>query len=67
MLTKLTDGAIKALLGALKVVLLVMVLIALVAWAKTHPASAQDALNKVANAVIAIITWVADWITRELS
>ena len=67
MFTKLTDGAVKALLGAIKVVLLVVVLIALVAWAKANPDAAQAVLNKVADAVAAIISWVADWITRELS
>jgi|tagenome__1003787_1003787.scaffolds.fasta_scaffold18718336_2 ABC-type nitrate/sulfonate/bicarbonate transport system substrate-binding protein len=67
MFTKLTDGAVKALLGAIKVVLLVVVLIALVAWAKANPDAAQAVLNKVADAAAAIISWVADWITRELS
>jgi hypothetical protein len=67
MLTKLTDGAIKAVVGAIKIVLLFVVLIALVAWAKTNPDSAEAVFNKVADAVAAIISWVADWITRELS
>jgi hypothetical protein len=67
MLTKLTDGAIKALVGALKIVLLVVILIALVAWAKANPATAQAALNKVVEAGVAVITWVCDWITQELS
>ena len=67
MLTKLTEGAIKALLGAIKVVLLVVVLIALVGWAKANPEAAQAVLNKVAAAAAAVVTWVADWITKELS
>jgi hypothetical protein len=67
MLTKLTDGAIKAVVGAIKIVLLFVVLIALVAWAKTNPDSAEAVFNKVADAVAAIISWVADWITQELS
>lgn len=67
MLTKLTDGAIKALLGAIKIVLLVVILIALVAWAKANPTTAQEALNKVVAAAVAIVNWVCDWIVRALS
>lgn len=67
MLTKLTEGAVKALLGAIKVVLLVVVLIALVAWGKANPEAAQAALNKVAGAVMALIAFIADWITTALS
>ncbi len=67
MLTKMTDAALKAVAGAIKIVLLVVVLIALVGWAKTNPETAQLALNKIAAAAMAILTWVADWITRTLS
>jgi len=67
MLSKLTDGAVKALIGAIKVVLLVVILIALVAWAKANPATAQAALNNVVRAAVAIVNWVCNWIVQALS
>lgn len=66
MLTKMVDGAIGALVGAIKVVLLFGVLVGLVVWAKTNPESWKAVMSQVAGVGVALVTWVCDLIVSLL-
>ena len=62
MLTKMVDGAISALVGAIKVVVLFGILIGLVVWAKTNPDSWKAVMSQIAGAGVALVTWICDLI-----
>jgi hypothetical protein len=63
MLAKAGAAAIGALIDAAKIVIGVMVLIALIGWAKTHPDQAQALVTNAMNTAVALLnklfTWVA--------
>jgi uncharacterized membrane protein len=67
MLTKMVDGAISALVGAIKVVILFGILVGLVVWAHQDPDSWKAAMSKVAGVAVAFVTWICDWIVSLLS
>ena len=67
MLTKMVDGAISALVGAIKVVILFGILVGLVVWAHQDPDSWKAAMSKIAGVGVAFVTWICDWIVSLLS
>lgn len=58
MITKMVDGAIGALVGALKIVFLFGVLVGVVVWAKADPESWKALMAQIAGAGIALISWL---------
>jgi hypothetical protein len=60
MIDKLVGGAVHALTGALKVVVLFGVLVGLVVWARTNPDSWKAVMADVAGVGVAFVTWVCD-------
>ncbi len=58
MIDKLVSGALSALGGAIKVVLLFGVLVGLVVWARTNPESWKAAMSQVAGLAVSFVTWV---------
>jgi hypothetical protein len=57
MLSALTQGLMTAVINLIKITLGVVVLLALIAWAKHNPAQAQTAATKVMTAIASVITW----------
>ena len=55
---KLVGGALSALSGAIKVVLLFGVLVGLVVWARTNPESWKQAMAAVAGLGVSFVTWL---------
>jgi uncharacterized membrane protein len=66
MLQKMVDGALGALVGAIKVVVLFGVLVGLVVWARNDPESWKAVMAKVAGALVALVTWVTDLLVSLL-
>lgn len=62
MIDKVVDGAISALVGALKIVALFGILVGLVVWAQADPEAWKALLAQVAGAGVALISWVCDLI-----
>lgn len=62
MIDKMVGGAISALVGALKVVVLFGILVGLVVWAKADPASWKALMAQVAGALVALVSWVCQLI-----
>lgn len=60
MIDRLVYGALSALGGAIKVVLLFGVLVGLVVWARTNPESWKDAMSAVAGLGVSFVTWLCD-------
>ena len=60
MINKLVGGAINALAGALKVVVLFGILVGVVVWAKSDPESWKALMAQVAGALVALVSWVCD-------
>jgi uncharacterized protein YgfB (UPF0149 family) len=60
MIDRLVAGALNALSGAIKVVLLFGVLVGLVVWAGTNPESWKAAMSAVAGLGVAVVTWLAE-------
>jgi hypothetical protein len=58
MIDKLVSGALTALGGAIKVVLLFGVLVGLVVWAQTNPESWKAAMAQIAGLGVSFITWL---------
>ena len=58
MIQKLVGGALSALGGAIKVVLLFGVLVGLVTWAWSDPESWKAAMSQVARLGVSFVTWV---------
>ena len=58
MIDKMVGGAINALVGALKVVVLFGILVGLVVWAKADPDSWKALMAQVAGALVSIVSWV---------
>lgn len=67
MIQKVVSGAMSALTGAIKIVLLFGVLVGLVVWARHDPAAWKALMAKVASAGIALVTWVADLVISLLN
>lgn len=59
MIEKLVSGALSALGGAIKVVLLFGVLVGLVVWARTNPESWKAAMAQVAGLGVSFVEWLA--------
>jgi uncharacterized membrane protein len=59
MIDKLVGGALNALSGAIKVVVLTGILVGLVVWARTNPESWKSAMSAVAGLGISFVEWVA--------
>jgi len=66
MIDKLVGGAVNALTGAIKVVVLFGILVGLVVWAKTDPDSWKALMAQVAGAGVAVLTWVLDLVVSLL-
>ena len=62
MIDKLVGGAVNALTGAIKVVVLFGVLVGLVVWARTNPESWKAVMAQVAGVGVALVTSVCDLI-----
>ncbi|HVQ91521.1 MAG TPA: hypothetical protein VMU51_10840 [Mycobacteriales bacterium] len=60
MIQKMVSGALSALTGAIKVVLLFGVLVGLVIWARNDPEAWKQLMAKVAGAGVMLVTQVAD-------
>lgn len=60
MIDKLVSGALSALGGAIKVVLLFGVLVGLVVWARTNPESWKAAMAQVAGLGVSFVSWLAN-------
>lgn len=60
MIDKLVSGALSALGGAIKVVLLFGVLVGLVVWARTNPESWKHAMASFAALGVSFAEWVAN-------
>jgi hypothetical protein len=58
MIDKMVGGAINALVGALKVVVLFGILVGLVVWAKADPESWKAVMAQVAAAGVALVSWI---------
>ena len=58
MIDKLVGGALNALSGAIKVVLLTGILVGLVVWAQTNPESWKQARAAVAGLGVSFVEWV---------
>jgi hypothetical protein len=58
MIDKLVSGALSALGGAIKVVLLFGVLVGLVVWARTNPESWKAAMSQIAGLGVSFVTWL---------
>jgi hypothetical protein len=67
MFKRMGAAVVGLLQSALVVVVLVVLLIALVGWAKTNPAQAQAALTKVITTGVAVLTWVCNEIQAALA
>jgi hypothetical protein len=67
MALKPVETAKGALVGLIQVVILVVILVALISWARSNPAQAQQTLNKVMNALALVIVKLCDWITAALA
>jgi hypothetical protein len=67
MIQKLVSGAVTALTGAIKIVLLFGVLVGLVVWARHDPEAWKTLMGKIASAGIALVTWVADLVISLLN
>lgn len=59
MIEKLVSGALSALAGAIKVVLLFGILVGLVVWARTNPESWKAAMAQLAGLGVSFVEWVA--------
>jgi uncharacterized membrane protein len=66
MIEKMVGGAVNALTGAIKVVVLFGVLVGLVMWARNDPESWKAAMAKVAGMLVALISWVTDLVVSLL-
>ena len=64
MFGNLGAGVKSLALDAIKIVLLFVVLVAVIKWAKANPATAQQMLTNLANAAAAVITWGAGQIQQ---
>ena len=62
MLAKMGASVIGALLDAAKIILLVMVVIALIGWAKTHPDQAQALVTKAMNTLMTLANRFLSWV-----
>lgn len=62
MIDKMVSGAVNALTGAIKVVILFGVLVGLVVWARNDPESWKAFMAKAAGAGVAVLSWVIDLI-----
>ena len=60
MIDKMVSGAVNALTGAIKVVVLFGILVGLVVWAQADPESWKAAMAKIAGLGVALISWAAD-------
>lgn len=60
MIDKLVGGALSALGGAIKVVLLFGVLVGLVTWARTDPESWKHAMASFAGLGVSFMEWLAN-------
>lgn len=58
MIDKMVGGAVNALVGALKIVALFGVLVGVVVWAKADPEAWKALMAQVAEAGVALISWV---------
>lgn len=67
MITKLVDGATAALVGAIKVVVLLGILVGLVVWAQADPESWKAAMAKIAGLGVALVSWAADQLAGLLN
>jgi len=67
MITKMVDGAIAGLVGAIKVVLLFGILVGLVVWAQADPESWKAAMAKIAGLGVALVSWAADQLEELLN
>lgn len=65
MFTSLAEGVRSAVVSLIKVVLLLVVLFAAIAWARQNPDTAERMFTQVANAVASVVTYasgrVIDW------
>jgi hypothetical protein len=59
MIDKLVTGALSALSGAIKVVVLFGILVGLVVWARTNPESWKAAMAQLAGLGVSFVEWVA--------
>ena len=55
---KLVGGALSALSGAIKVVMLAGILVGLVVWAQTNPESWKQAMAAVAGLGVSFVEWL---------
>lgn len=66
MIQRMVGGAVNALTGAIKIVLLFGVLVGLVVWARNDPEAWKALMAKVAGAGVALVNWVADLVVGLL-
>ena len=66
MITKMVDGAIAGLVGAIKVVILFGILVGLVVWARQDPESWKAVMAQLAGVGVALVSWVCDLIVSLL-
>jgi uncharacterized membrane protein len=57
----------RAITGAIGIVLLFAVLAGLVLWAKAHPDSLETLAGKLVDAVVWLVTWLANLFASALS
>jgi hypothetical protein len=57
MFSALTQGLMTAVINLIKITLGIVVLIALIAWAKHNPVQAQAVATKAMDAVFSVIVW----------
>jgi hypothetical protein len=67
MIDKMVSGAVNALTGAIKVVVLFGVLVGLVVWARQDPESWKAVMAQVAGVGVALVSWVCDLIVSVLN
>jgi hypothetical protein len=66
MIDKLVGGALSALSGAIKVVILFGVLVGLVTWAKADPESWKAAMAQLARLGVSFVTWLVGLLQSAL-
>lgn len=67
MVTRMVGGAKAALIGAIVVVILFAVLVSMIRWGQANPAQMSALADKIAAALVAVVTWVCNIIISALS
>ena len=67
MIDKMVSGAVNALTGAIKVVILFGVLVGLVVWASNDPESWKAVMADIAGMLVALVRWAVGLIEDLLN